>query len=82
MHTLGLSFIVTGHRSVFVIEIAPTSNLTILCSNRFSRIFPELFQVRICTCYMEVDTGEFEPHLDHEGRKLLIINQYYSLHRK
>ena len=27
MHTLGLSFIVTGHRSVFVIEIAPTSNL-------------------------------------------------------
>ena len=31
---------------------------------------------------MEVNTGEFEPHLNHAPRKPLIINEFNILHRK
>ena len=31
----------------------------------FQKISLEKYQVRFCTAYLEVNTGEFEPHLNH-----------------
>ena len=38
-------------------------------------------QVRFSTGYVEVNTEEFEPHLNHTQRNSLIINEFNILHR-
>ena len=48
----------------------------------FPKISPKSFQLRFSTGYVEVITGRFEPHLNHELLKSLIINKYTILHRK
>lgn len=46
----------------------------------FLEILPETIQVRFSTYYMEVYTGEFEPHLSRDSHKLLIINNFIISH--
>ena len=48
----------------------------------FPKISPKSFQLRFSTGYVEVITGRFEPHLNHELLKSLIINKYTILHRE
>ena len=48
----------------------------------FPKISPKSFQLRFSTGYVEVITGRFEPHLNHELLKSLIINKFTILHRK
>ena len=48
----------------------------------FPKISPKSFQLRFSTGYVEVITGRFEPHLNHELLKSLIINKFTILHRE
>ena len=49
---------------------------------KLPKISPERIQVRFSTDYVEVNTGEFEPHLNHVPRNRLIINEFNILHRE
>lgn len=48
----------------------------------FPKISLKRIQVRFSTGYVDVNTGEFEPHLNRAHSNLFIINEFNILHRK